>query len=137
MVVRASANSIEGKLSSLATAMESLRARSSAAVAPAIERFSADLAATRFHFTRDVTKRTPMILAVLGGTGTGKSTIVNRLLDAEASPLTAASFRRTFTAGPVAIVHESNRLPERWLNIDHASIDRAHVPARGRADALS
>jgi hypothetical protein len=137
MVLRTSASSIESKLSSLTTAVESLRASSSSSIAPALDRFVADLAAARFHLKREITKHKPIILAVLGGTGTGKSTLVNLLLDAEANPLTASSFRRTFTAGPVAIVHESNRLPERWLNLDHAMIDPAQMPARGRADVLT
>ncbi|MBC8105855.1 MAG: GTPase domain-containing protein [Anaerolineae bacterium] len=132
-----SVNSVDSKLSALLTAVEALRASASSTTAPAIERFSADLAAARFHLKRDVSKHEPIILAVLGGTGTGKSTLVNRLLDAEQHPLTASSFRRTFTAGPVAIVHESNRLPERWLGIDHVAIDPAQIPARGRTDALS
>jgi hypothetical protein len=137
MVLRTSASSIESKLSSLTTAVESLRTSSSSSIAPALDRFVADLAAARFHLKREVSKNEPIILAVLGGTGTGKSTLVNRLLDAESHPLTASSFRRTFTAGAVAIVHESNRLPERWLNLDHALVDPAQIPARGRADALT
>ena len=40
-----------------------------------------------------------MKIAILGGTGTGKSTILNRLVRHD---LSAANYRRTFTAGPVA-----------------------------------
>jgi hypothetical protein len=137
MALRSSVNSIDSKLSSLATAVESLRASTPPSIAPAVDRFLADLAAARFHLKREPNAREPVILAVLGGTGTGKSTLVNRLLDSESQPLTASSFRRTFTSGPLAIVHESNRLPDRWLNLGHSPIDPTQLPARGRADALS
>ncbi|CAN5343446.1 hypothetical protein BH09PLA1_BH09PLA1_07510 [soil metagenome] len=137
MAARLSTNAIDAKLTALLAAVELLRAASSSSIAPAMDRFSTDLAAARFHLRRKITGDEPLLLAVLGGTGTGKSTLVNRLLDAEAHPLTASSFRRTFTAGAVAIVHPSNRLPERWLNVDHDAIDSAAIPARGRADALT
>ena len=52
-----------------------------------------------FHLAKP--SECPTVICILGGTGTGKSTMVNRLLEANVS---AASFRRTFTAGPVAIV---------------------------------
>jgi hypothetical protein len=137
MALRTSASSIDSKLSSLATAVKSLRASASSLILPSIDRFSADLAAVRFHLQRQVTTHEPLILAVVGGTGTGKSTLVNRLLGAEQAPVTAASFRRTFTAGPVAVLHESNRLPQGWLGLDHVLVDPAQIPARGRADTLS
>jgi len=98
-------------------------------VAAAIERHRADFAALRFHL-RDAGDR-PMIVAILGGTGTGKSTIVNRLLGADVS---AASFRRTFTAGVIAIVDQTRRLPDDWLGLPHATAEA--LPARGEADRL-
>ena len=64
------------------------------AITTAVARWRADAAALRFHL-RDA-GRPPRVVAILGGTGTGKSTLVNRLLGANVS---AASFRRTFTAG--------------------------------------
>ena len=67
-----------------------------------------------------------MITAILGGTGTGKSTLVNRLLDAN---LSAASFRRTFTAGPVAIVAATSSLPVGWLGVPHDPAAQADLPA--------
>jgi hypothetical protein len=103
----------------------------------AIERCRADLAAALYHARRATVERMPAVLVVLGGTGTGKSTLVNRLLGAESSPLTATSFRRTFTAGPVAVIHETSELPDGWLGIDHVPLDATALPARGRADALS
>jgi len=99
------------------------------AIAAAIERFRADAAALRFHL-RDPGKR-PMIVVILGGTGTGKSTVLNRLTNAEVS---AASFRRTFTAGAIAIVDQMGQLPEDWLGVPHAQA--AQRPARGEADRL-
>src|SRR5580698_1967757 len=71
------------------------------AVAP-VERWRTDAAALRFHLRQ--TTDWPAITVVLGGTGTGKSTLVNRLVGAD---VTAASFRRTFTAGPVAVVPQA------------------------------
>jgi hypothetical protein len=97
---------------------------------PAIDRWRADAAATLFHL-RQKPSEAKMIVAILGGTGTGKSTVVNRLLDAN---LSASSFKRTFTAGPVAIA--SAALPENWLGTAHVSAASGELPARGRSDAL-
>src|SRR5437588_2559552 len=44
---------------------------------PAVERWRADAAALRFHLSRRPSNR-PLLVAIIGGTGTGKSTIVNR-----------------------------------------------------------
>src|SRR3954464_9912746 len=84
------------------------------AVAAAIERHRADAAAIRFHL-RDPGDR-PLVVTILGGTGTGKSTVVNRLLVADIS---AESFKRTFTAGAIAAVDRQDRLPSDWLGIPH------------------
>src|SRR5262245_4087805 len=98
MPTRAPENSMSAKLSSLQTAVTALHA--TAPVAQAIARLTFEVEAARFHLMRDLSKDRPAIIAVLGGTGTGKSTLVNLLLDARDHPITAASFRRTFTAGP-------------------------------------
>lgn len=96
----------------------------------AIDRWRADAAAARFHLRRSE-KDAPLV-AVLGGTGTGKSTLVNRLLG---QSVTAASFRRTFTAGPVAVVADPKALPPDWLNVPHVV---AHdLPARGADGVLT
>ena len=73
------------------------------------------------------------LIAVLGGTGTGKSTLVNRLLGQTVS---AASFRRTFTSGPVAIVPNGTNLPAGWLGVEHVVADPADLPARGKLGSL-
>ena len=98
-------------------------------VAGAVERVRSDLAAVRFHASATDGERP--IIAVIGGTGTGKSTIVNRLLDAD---VTAASFRRTFTAGPIAVTADPKQLPDSWLAVPHEAA--AETPARGHIGAL-
>ncbi len=99
------------------------------AVAPAIERVRSDLAAARFHASARAGDRP--IIAVIGGTGTGKSTLVNRLLETD---VTAASFRRTFTAGPIAIVRKKADLPGEWLGVPHET--PTERPARGTIGQL-
>src|SRR5688500_9959835 len=94
----------------------------------AVERWRADTAALRFHLNHKPSGGPP-ILAILGGTGTGKSTLVNRLLGAN---LSAASFRRTFTAGPVALCGDGNTLPEGWLGVEHSRATPDELPVQGR-----
>jgi hypothetical protein len=95
----------------------------------AVERIRGDLAAVRFHLAFN--SKQPPIVAVIGGTGTGKSTLVNRLLGAD---VTAASFRRTFTAGPVAVAAKAQSVPEEWLAVPHEAA--AETPARGQVGQL-
>lgn len=90
-------------------------------------RVRSDLAAAAFHLGRQASDRP--IVAIVGGTGTGKSTLVNRLLGAD---VTATSFRRTFTAGPVAIAREG--LPEDFASLPHVVAEA--LPARGEADRV-
>jgi hypothetical protein len=97
----------------------------------ALDRWRGDCAATSFHLARQESR--PLIVAILGGTGTGKSTLVNRLLDAN---LSAASFRRTFTAGPVAIAQSASAVPQTWLGLPHNLANESEIPARGQTDAL-
>lgn len=108
-----------------------MRPRAGAAGAAA-NRWRADVAAARFHLRRDVSQ--PPAIAILGGTGTGKSTVLNRLLGADVS---AASFRRTFTAGAVAVTGDAANIPAGWLGIDHVILDSTALPARGSPDALA
>ncbi len=100
-------------------------------VASAVGRFRADAAALRHHL-RDRGDRPP-IVAILGGTGTGKSTILNRLVRHD---LSAANFRRTFTAGAIAVPWRKNNVPRDWLGVQQATLDAEHLPARGEADRL-
>lgn len=106
-----------------------------AAARSAVERWRADSAAMRFHLRRDRHGgiSAPPLLAVVGGTGTGKSTLVNRLLEQNIS---AASFRRTFTSGPVAVARDPRDVPEGWLGIEHVLAEPSELPARGRSGAL-
>ena len=100
----------------------------------AADRWRTDAAAARFHLSRASTRRPgPPLLAIVGGTGTGKSTLVNRLLGKNVS---AASFRRTFTSGAVAIARDARHVPEGWLGVEHVSATEAELPARGRPGAL-
>jgi 50S ribosome-binding GTPase len=92
----------------------------------AVDRALVDLGAAEFHL---VPRHGPPIVALVGGTGTGKSTLSNRLLDATATELTASHYRRTFTAGPVAIAAAPDALPEGWLHLPREAA--ATLPARG------
>lgn len=95
----------------------------------AVVRWRSDAAALRFHLRREA--QGARITVVLGGTGTGKSTLVNRLVG---SAVTASSFRRTFTAGPVAVVSNGTSLPAGWLSIEPTPA--GDIPARGVAGHL-
>jgi hypothetical protein len=105
--------------------------RTDGAPQQAIERFRADVEATRFHLNRR--EDGPAIVALLGGTGTGKSTLFNRIFGSE---LTATSFRRTFTAGPVAAAQDVKSLPPGWLGVETVLVDPSQLPARGQAEVL-
>lgn len=127
------------KLESLLARLDALLVSAAAplptAARGAVERWRSDAAALRFHLGRDdrATRGAPPLLAVVGGTGTGKSTLVNRLLGRD---VTAASFRRTFTSGPVAVAREARQVPENWLGVEHVTAAENELPARGRAGAL-
>ncbi|MCS7034323.1 MAG: GTPase domain-containing protein, partial [Phycisphaerae bacterium] len=120
-------------LSSLAPRLleveEALRRLQPARAAHALERFLLDSAAARFHL---VSTAHPRMVVILGGTGTGKSTLVNRLLGAN---LSAASYRRTFTSGPVAVARPDRLPPAGWMALEGQTVQE--VPARGQADRLT
>src|SRR5262245_32432758 len=101
-----------GALDSELAALDGARSSLRASRYPAVERFRADLAAARFHLNRSE-KGIPLV-AILGGTGTGKSTLLNRLLG---SDITATSFKRTFTAGAIAVASAAPHVPSRWLGL--------------------
>ncbi|HWE04910.1 MAG TPA: GTPase domain-containing protein [Tepidisphaeraceae bacterium] len=99
---------------------------------PAIERWRSDAAALKFHLRpRDQAK--PMLLAVIGGTGTGKSTLVNRLLGVVVS---ATNFRRTFTSGIVAVARDTADVPDGWLGVERSAVGADRLPARGNNGSL-
>lgn len=87
--------------------------------------------ALRFHLKprHDV----PLILAIVGGTGTGKSTLMNRLLGREVS---ATSFRRTFTRGPVAVAADTEAIPPGWLDLEGKTRVANETPVRGKDGEL-
>lgn len=95
-----------------------------------LARLTLHLTALRHHVARDMTA--PRIVVVLGGTGTGKSTLVNRLLETE---VTATSFRRTFTAGAVAVLAPSVELPDGFAGLPTA--DEPSPPTRGTDGRLT
>ena len=107
------------------------RLRPDFVAAEAVERWRSDAQALLFHLRDDY--RHPTLVALLGGTGTGKSTVVNRLIDADVS---ATSFRRTFTSGAVAITREEKAIPDDWLRVPRLPAAREALPAKGEAGSL-
>lgn len=116
---------ITGLLTTIRRALLSL---GRAGEAQAIDRAVLELDALAFHLGPPPGRP---IVALIGGTGTGKSTISNRLLEVGDAELTASNFRRTFTAGPVAIVGAGDDLPPGWLSLPHVPADA--LPAKGVA----
>lgn len=104
-----------------------------------------DLDAVAFHAARLIARARgetqPAVCVMLGGTGTGKSTIVNRLLSDAGAMVTASSFRRTFTSGAVAIVTPTagskSALPGEWMGLPVRMVAGNDLPARGTSDVLS
>lgn len=127
--MEATGQRIDSTLEKLQQRLLHLRAGSDA-VNRAILRLRSDADATRFHLHPKGNR--PLFLAILGGTGTGKSTLLNRLVGADVS---ATSYKRTFTAGAVAVVSESGALPTDWLGITHHH--SSELPARGESDRLT
>jgi hypothetical protein len=119
-------------LDELDETLAQLRAGTSPGARPTIDRFRLDASAARFHLRFGMHR--PMLVAVVGGTGTGKSTLVNRLVGAD---VTATSFRRTFTAGAVAVARSAEALPLHWLGLDPVYPKAQELPARGQADLLA
>lgn len=95
---------------------------------PFSDKTSQDLSAVLFHLSRNPSD--PPVMAVVGGTGTGKSTLVNRLVGTDVS---ATSYRRTFTAGPIAIGHDA--LPSEFGGLIH--VPAPETPAQGRPDRIT
>jgi hypothetical protein len=117
-------------LQQLDASLAELAVSLSAPSATLIANWQTDAAALRFHLSPpDSTKP---ITVVLGGTGTGKSTLVNRLVG---HAVTAASFRRTFTSGPVVIVNQDADLAKNWLGVEHLTAASGETP-RGQTGAV-
>ncbi len=102
-------------------------------------RVADDVAAALFHADHTGSDRPPVVV-LLGGTGTGKSTLANRLIgapDRGKEAVTATSFRRTFTAGCLAVARKAEDVPDRWLGLPRRVVPTAELPARGTADRLA
>src|SRR5689334_9698544 len=122
-------STLDSSLDALDRQLGALVARGT--IATAVARLRADAAALRFHL-RDPGERPP-IIAILGGTGTGKSTILNRLVRQD---LSAANFRRTYTAGAIAVPWTRSNVPHDWLGVAQSTLHAEHLPARGEAERL-
>lgn len=96
-----------------------------------IDQWRSHAAAIRFHLGHSDDR--PVLTAILGGTGTGKSTVMNRLFGLEVS---AASFRRTFTCGPVAVAARDGAVPEGWLGLRRRTAGADALPVRGEPGSL-
>lgn len=125
-------STLASRLGVLDRTLVDLRPRMSPIIGPAADRWRAEAAALLFHL-RPVAPPRPL-LAILGGTGTGKSTLLNRLLDREVS---AASFRRTFTSGPVAVLADPSHLPADWLGVPAQAVAESAWPVRGESGVLT
>ena len=121
---------LDARLAALGDELSALPGHSVATVAAAIDRWKSYSAALRFHLLKPEPIHPPLV-AILGGTGVGKSTLLNRLLE---SNLSTSSFRRTFTAGPIAVVADVKQIPNGWLNLPIAA--STELPLRGQPDIL-
>lgn len=93
-----------------------------------VNRWCEDVAAACFHLDRP---DGPHAVVLLGGTGTGKSTLLNRLLGAEVS---ATSYRRTYTSGPIAVTQAP--LPASWGGLAHQPINADLLPCSGQSEKI-
>jgi len=125
---------LDAQVTALDRELGALRPALRSEAGAAIDRWRADAAALLFHLRRGTDPRLPPLVAVLGGTGTGKSTLVNRLLGHD---LSATSIRRTFTSGAVAFVADASHIPEHWLGVEAAVAGPENLPARGQPDQLA
>lgn len=124
---------LDSTLDAVDRALGTLRPHAFGPVATALERWHSDAEAIRFHLRPRLGDQ-PMLVAILGGTGTGKSTLMNRLLGAR---LSATSFRRTFTSGAVAVTANGAGVPQNWLGLQQTVVAPENLPARGQADNLT
>jgi hypothetical protein len=118
-------------LDRLDAAVADVAAKLSQGARASADRWRAESAAVRYHLKPPPGSHA--VTVVVGGTGTGKSTLVNRLTG---QTVTAASYRRTFTTGAVAVVVADRKLPDGWMGVEHLPADPAAPPPRGQAGAV-
>jgi len=126
------ADKVDSAIARLDGLASGLLPQTGAAMRVVIARWRGDAAALAFHLDRRP-GTSPLMVAVLGGTGTGKSTIVNRILGTTVS---ATSYRRTFTSGAVAVAARPKDIPTEWLGVEHHVATEGELPARGQVGSL-
>lgn len=109
-----------------------LPAHSASDLKNAMNRWESDSAALRFHLQPD--SGLPLLVGIIGGTGTGKSTLVNRLLEGS---LSTVSVRRTFTNGALAFVRTLENVPEGWSGLPTEVVQADRLPVRGQTGKLT
>ncbi len=109
-------------------------AKGGRAAAEAVRQWLGAFEAAIFHMESADSPARPAIVGLVGGTGTGKSTLANRLLGENAS---AASFSRTHTLGPIAFVRDPRDLPAGWLGQPAHMADPSAIPSRGEPNCLT
>ncbi len=67
----------------------------------------------------------PLVVATFGGTGTGKSSLVNALIGEEVTP---AGRQRPTTKTPVLLLHPDMEIEVLGLNLDHFLLKRVSAP---------
>ncbi len=125
------ADRFESNLFALDEQLARFRSRVTRVTVGRIDRWRSHAGALRFHLRGSQDR--PLLVAILGGTGTGKSTMMNRLVGTEVS---ATSLRRTFTNGPVAVAGRESDVPAGWFS-DNVTIASAEsIPVRGEDGSL-
>jgi hypothetical protein len=117
---------IAGFVESAQQALQAIAARCPQDIATAVERARSDAGAILHHCAQST--RHSRLFVILGGTGTGKSSLVNRLLD---DRVVASSFRRTFTEGVIIVCRGAEAVPPGWMGLPHRSPSPGDGPAKG------
>ena len=129
------AAALQPALRDLVGVLDALRPELAAGRREALDALADLAAACQFHAGRRPEDRP--VVALVGGTGTGKSTLLNRLLGRQVS---ANSFRRTFTSGAVLAVPDADAVPSTpapWLGLPDPPVVAEALPVRGEPNRLT